>query len=106
MPHTRTLLIVLMGLSAMACSRHDTNEVKQDLNSAGRSVTEEAHKIGHDPAVKQAGADLHHAANDTGVAIKETAAKVADETKRAADDASANAHKAVDDAKDKNRDSN
>ena len=70
-------IILGLAIASMAiagCSRRDTSSVKSDVSDAGRNLHQEAAKIGRDPNVREAEADLKKAGEEASTDVKKAAA--------------------------------
>ena len=90
----RTLILIAsLGLAAAACSKSDVDRIGQDTKAVGHDVSVEATKVGDDPAVKDAGANLKAAGHDAAAALRHDAAIADVKVKEAAANADAELRK-------------
>ncbi|MEI9965304.1 MAG: hypothetical protein WDM92_12040 [Caulobacteraceae bacterium] len=85
----RSLVIILVAIFAVSCSKADANKTSADLKAAAHSVT-------HDPQVRVAAADIKKAAKDAGVQIKKGAVEAKHSLAKAGVEAKHSADKATD----------
>ncbi len=90
----RAILVVLIAMSCVACSKADVNKTSSDLKAAGSEIK-------NSPAVKALGTDIKVAAKHTGAELKVGAEKAKVELSKAGDKAKETAHDATHDDKDK-----
>jgi len=90
----RALLVVLLALSCVACSKADVNKTSSDLKAAGTEIKDA-------PAVKALGTDVKVAVKHTGEELKVGADKAKVELSKAGDKAKTDLKEAGDKAKDK-----
>jgi hypothetical protein len=64
------LIIAACGLALAACSKHDESQVKADAHKAEAQINSAARKVGNNPDLKRAGAEVKHVAAQAGAAIK------------------------------------
>ena len=88
----RAILIVLIAMSCVACSKADVNKTSSDLKAAGNEIK-------NAPAVKALGTDIKVAAKHTGDELKVGADKAKVELSKAGDKAKTSLHDAGDKAK-------
>lgn len=85
--------VAILALALCAgCARHHDARVSGDLKDAGRSAREAAARIGHDPDVKNAEADLRQAGHDAGKDLRKAAAEAREAAHRLSGDAHRAAH--------------
>ena len=89
----RAILVVLVAMSCVACSKADVNKTSSDLKAAGSEIK-------NAPAVKALGTDIKVAAKHTGDELKVGADKAKVELSKAGDKAKTSLHEAGDKAKD------
>ena len=89
----RAILVVLIAMSCVACSKADVNKTSSDLKAAGSEIK-------NAPAVKALGTDIKVAAKHTGDELKVGAEKAKVELSKAGDKAKDAAHDAGEKAKD------
>ena len=88
----RAILVVLIAMSCVACSKADVNKTSSDLKAAGNEIK-------NAPAVKALGTDIKVAAKHTGDELKVGADKAKVELSKAGDKAKTSLHDAGDKAK-------
>ena len=88
----RAILVVLIAMSCVACSKADVNKTSSDLKAAGNEIK-------NAPAVKALGTDIKVAAKHTGDELKVGAEKAKVELSKAGDKAKTSLHDAGDKAK-------
>ena len=89
----RAVLVLLVALGCVACSKADVNKTSSDLKAAGNEIK-------NAPAVKELGTDIKVAAKHTGEELKVGADKAKVELSKAGDKAKTSLKDAGDKAKD------
>ena len=64
------LILAACGLALAACSKHDESQVKADAHKAEAQINSAARKVGNNPDLRRAGAEVKHVAAQAGAAIK------------------------------------
>lgn len=87
------ILVAGLCLAAAACSKSDADRIGRDTKAAGQDIGAEARKVGQDPAIRDAGANLKDAGHDAAVALRHDAAVADVKVKDAARTTDAQLHK-------------
>jgi len=78
--------ILIAGLMAAGCSRSDAGKLKADTQAVGHDVVTDVRKVGDDPNLKAAGAQLKVGTQKAGEDLHKAVEDIGQHTKAAANE--------------------
>ena len=78
--------LLIAGLMLAGCSRSDAGKLKADTQAVGHAVATDVRKVGDDPNLKAAGAQLKAGTEKAGEDLHKAGQDIGQHTKAAADE--------------------
>jgi hypothetical protein len=78
--------LLIAALLAAGCSRSDSDKLKADTQAVGHDVATDVRKVGDDPNLKAAGAQLKAGTQKAGEDLHKAGQDISQHTKAAADE--------------------